>query len=287
MAPLPANLQSALDTYRERVLNFRVTTISHLLSRIEDQASREASSADQSDTETQAAILRTLTKDYLRQHLPSSPSISRACDLLNNRPLLAEHFQLDGVLRGNVDVEKRQAWFTSVHNKLARLREESNRSDSDWPAALTAELQSLMINVPGIMQPGLNYRDHYGTDLFNPGFESISDARVFSPSGDDELTLVWPGWDVAAAVRLAKGESNPSTALALFCRDEYDEENSSEWAWRYGICDEEWCSELFDDIESLLEWFATYGLPTEENVNRERIIVDWGWPKKFQNATFG
>jgi hypothetical protein len=285
MASLPSNLQSALDTYRERVLDSSVATMSHLLARIEDQASKEASSANRSDTETQAAILRTLTKEYLRQDLPSSPSISRARDLLDNRPLLAEHFQLDGVLRGNIDVEKRQAWFTLVHNELANLRDESSRSDLEWPAALPSELQSLITNVCGIMRPGLNYCDYFGADFFIPGFESK--ARVFSPSGDDELTLVWPGWDVAAAVRLAKGDMNPSTTLALFCRDEYDEENSSEWAWRYGICDEEWCSELFDDIESFLDWFATYGVQTEEDVNRQRVVVDWGWPKNFQNAMIG
>lgn len=283
MSSLSPNLQIALDAFRERVLNDNVATLSHLLSRLENQASEEASEANRSDIETQAAILRTLTMTYLPGQLPPSVNISRARDLLevdNNRSLLAEHFHLDSVLTGDIDAEKIQHWFASVQNDLASLLEDSNyRSDLEghnWPTALPSELQNLMTNVRGIIRPGLPYFDHFGTDFFVSGFDNQSSEKVFSPSGHDELTLVWPGWDVAAAVRLAKADMNPSTTLVLFCRD--GNEDSSKWAWRYGICDEEWCSELFNDIGTFLNWYATYGVPTEEDIARERITVDWGWP---------
>lgn len=286
MSLLSPNLQTAVDAFRERVLNDNVATLSHLLSRLESQALEEASKTNRSDIETQAAVLRTLTMTYLRGDLPSSIGISRARDLLevDNRPLLAEHFHLDGVLTGNIDVEEIQHWFASVRNELASLREQSDRSDLEghWPVALPSELQSLMTNIRGIMRPGLHYYNHFGTDFFVSGFGCGSKASdsVFNPTGQDELTLVRPGWNVVAAVRLAKGDMNPSTMLVLYCRDDYDD--SSKWAWRYGVCDEEWCSELFDDIGTFLNWYATYGVTTEEDITRELITVDWGWPRSFR-----
>lgn len=126
MSSLPPNLRIALDAYRERVLDQNVAIISTVISKLEDRASLQNS---RPDTEIREAVLRTLTRTLLDLDLPSSSNISRARGLLepNNRALLANNFELDSVLRGNIDLEKRQNWLAVVGTELAWLREESNR----------------------------------------------------------------------------------------------------------------------------------------------------------------
>lgn len=292
MSSLPANLQSALDAYREQVLNSNVATLSYLISNLETTAFK----ANRSDAETQAAILRTLTEGtppncyYLRFDLPTTTSISRARDLLKveHRPLLADHFWLDGVSRGDIDVDKRHNWLALIRDALADLREQSGRSEGQWPDALPSELQRLVINVDGIMPPGLIQDpcipDFYRSDIEMES-ESNSRDRVFIPNGHDELFLIYETWDVAVAVRLANADQ-PATTLALFCKCNYDE-TRSHCAWRYVIVDEEWSSEVFDDIASFLTWFATYGVQLEEEAQRERPSIDWDEPPRLQDLMIG
>lgn len=276
-----------MDAYRELVLDQNVAIISTVISELENRASLQNIQFDspQPDTEVQEAVLRTLTKGLLGTDLPLSSSISRARDLLeaDNRALLADHFELDGVSRGNIDFEQRQNWLTAVGTELARLRQESDRGEGQWPEALPSELQSLITNVHGIMRPGLpNDRDYFGTDFFDWHIDLESDAgairkKAFIPSSLDgfPLDIVWPGWDVAATVQLHKAEMRPATTLALFCIDK--QEPTSEWAWRFGICDEQWGSELFDNVTKFLNWFATYGVPTEEDIQRDNDLLEIDW----------
>lgn len=286
MSSLPPNLRTAIDAYRELVLDQNVAIISTVVSKLENQASLQNSRLNppRPNTEVQEAVLQTLTK-LLGTDLPSSSSISRARDLLeaDNRALLANHFELDGVSRGNIDLEKRQNWLATVGTELGRLREESDRSEGQWPEALPSELQSLITNIHGIMRPGLpNDREYFGTDFFDWHIDLERDEAIrkhaFLPSPSDvypmPMDMVWPGWDVAAAVQLHKAEMRPTTAIALFC---IDEQEPSEWAWRFGICDEAWGSELFDNVEQFLTWFATYGVPTEEDIqgDNDLLMIDW------------
>lgn len=280
MSTLSPSLHRALEEFRQEVLKKNHTTLSLLVGRLEHSASSNL----QPSEDICAAVLETLRDEYFHREMPSALSLEKPCDILNpeNFAILAEHFGLDGTARGDVDAGKREQWLARLRGEMSRLQEQSE-DEAEWPEDLPADLKALILNVRGIWGPGLPYWLARGrTSFFSSqlGLESAQKTRkrVFVPlrnSGGqgDELDIVWEEWDIAVAVKLGQGGMSASAMLAIFCK--FCEEGSKEstWQWRFGVCDEDWSSQLYVGVEEFLAWFAEYEEQTEKDVEEDLVEV--------------
>jgi hypothetical protein len=47
----------------------------------------------------------------------------------------------------------------------------------------------------------------------------------------------------------------------------------NKWKWRYGVHDEDWCSDVYDIVEEFLGFYAHFKEQTEEGVRKDIISL--------------
>jgi hypothetical protein len=254
------SIASALSRYRETVSQHSFFLLRALVE------SMEAQPLPPRFTESVAQTLHMKEfRRYLQGAVPASVQSPR--DLLADdvRAEMIRLGGLDGVSHRPVDVEQRQESFAAVGARIA----EKNVHVAEFPPA---DLEYLCTLVSAITGSGLPYNREAQQFAFVSSVEEqkLQDMleNVTVPIRDEggeaynELTYVWEDWEIAVAFRIGGGPRSWGGSYALYCRNDGNEQ----WKWRYGLHDEEWCSDIYDSVEEFLGFYAHFREQTEEDV---------------------
>ncbi|KAL5583891.1 hypothetical protein FOVSG1_015242 [Fusarium oxysporum f. sp. vasinfectum] len=174
---------------------------------------------------------------------------------------------LDGVSHHPVDLSERREYFTGIQARVA----EKGVQVAEFPPADLEYLCTLVSGVPG---PGLPfYREvnqfAFVSSIQDEDVEGMLDF-VIVPIRDDEggdfnqLTYVWEDWKITIAFKIGGEPRGWGGSYALYCHND----DNVEWKWRYGVHDEDWCSEVYPTVEEFLSFYAHFTEPTEEDLIR-------------------
>lgn len=256
-------IATALHQYRETVSQHSLFLLRILV---------EGMEAEPLPPGVSASVAQTLRIEEFRQHhLPGAvpESVKSPRDLLNDdvRAELVRRARLDGVAHRPVNLKLREEYFAFIRTRIA----EKNVEAAEFPPA---DLEYLCTLVSGITGPGLP--KHHDAQQFD-FISSIEDEElkymienVAVPIRDDggerynALTYVWEDWEIAIAFKIGAGPRGWGGSFALYCRNEDNEQ----WKWRYGVHDEDWCSDIYDSVEEFLGFYAHFREQTEESVRK-------------------
>lgn len=180
---------------------------------------------------------------------------------------------MDGVSHGPVDLQRRADYFAAIRTRIAHFQV----GISNFPPA---DLEYLCTLVDGVTVPGLPlYCELHQFDFLSPLGNGTLKERVTAivpsqPNDNDdiednggvaegdELKYMWEEWDIAFASDVRVGPRAWGGAWALHCR--LDE--SEPLKWRYGLHDEEWYSDVYDNVKYSLESRANNGTQKEADL---------------------
>ncbi|OIW32847.1 hypothetical protein CONLIGDRAFT_695032 [Coniochaeta ligniaria NRRL 30616] len=226
------------------------------------------------DDERRASIEAALRRyrETVTQHSVSLLHTLSPRDLLDDdvRDKVIRRTGMDGLGgRPEVNLKGREEYFAAIRTRIAEL----NVEVAEFPPADLAYLCTL---TDGITGPGLPYeRVSRQIEFLSPfeegGFgNSVGVPVRYDEDGDeelsekyDELTWIWTDWEVAVAFQFG-GAPFTGGSLALYCR-----KDGKEWKWRYGIYDDDWCSDAYDSVEEFLDYYAHFREQTEEEVRKD------------------
>ncbi|KAL5617633.1 hypothetical protein FOBRF1_006381 [Fusarium oxysporum] len=77
-----------------------------------------------------------------------------------------------------------------------------------------------------------------------------------------QLTWLWEEWEIAIAFKIGGGPRGWGGSYALYYKNEYREQ----WKWRYGVHDEEWYSDVCENVEGLFGFYAHFNEQPEEEL---------------------
>lgn len=78
----------------------------------------------------------------------------------------------------------------------------------------------------------------------------------------NQLTWLWEEWEIAIAFRIGGGPRSWGGSYALYCKNK----DREQWKWRYGVHDEEWYSDVHENVEGLFGFYAHFNEQTEEEL---------------------
>ncbi|KAG5771237.1 hypothetical protein H9Q72_002145 [Fusarium xylarioides] len=78
----------------------------------------------------------------------------------------------------------------------------------------------------------------------------------------NQLTWLWEDWEIAIAFKMGGGPCGWGGSFALYSRGEEKKERK----WRYGVHDEEWYSDVYDNVEGFLGFYAHFNEQTEDDL---------------------
>lgn len=171
--------------------------------------------------------------------------------------------------RPEVNLKGREEYFAAIRTRIVELKVEVAEF-------LPADLAYLCTLTDGITGPGLPYeRVSQQIESLSPFEEGVFRNSVGVPvrygeDGDEELwekyaelTWIWTDWEVAVAFQFGRAPFTGGS-FALYCRKE-----GKEWKWRYGIYDDDWCSDAYDSVEEFLDYYPHFREQTEEDVRKD------------------
>jgi hypothetical protein len=257
-------ISNALDRYKQTVLERNLKILRFLVEAMEAQPDPPKWPQDLA----QQQRLDAFRKFYLMGSLPEPATTAH--DLLSEhvRENLVSMCELDGVNHSPSNFQQRTEWF----NKLQEIIAEKNLEAEEFPPA---ELKYLCTLVDTIHGPGLPYhRERQQFDFVSSLDQEVPEttaSRVVVPirEGEEEefsaLMGIWEDWQIAVGVRIGDGPREWGGSYALYCRND----SNDQWQWRYGVHDEDWRSDLYDSVESFLDYYAHHNEQTEENTRQD------------------
>jgi hypothetical protein len=178
------------------------------------------------------------------------------------RPLLITKCDLDGVNHITNDLDRRERWFETIRKCISEL----GVNTAPFPPQ---ELQYVSGVVSGVCGPGLHYwqvRRQFALLDMLLGDEQLllTKGRVLTPTEESNLSGIWDEWEIVVAVRIGGGPRSWGGSYALYCRNA----SHKVWKWRYGVHDGDWRSDIYDNLEAYLDYYARFKEPTEEQVKK-------------------
>ncbi|EXA54674.1 hypothetical protein FOVG_02085 [Fusarium oxysporum f. sp. pisi HDV247] len=88
---------------------------------------------------------------------------------------------------------------------------------------------------------------------------------VRNDTGDGEhnqLTWLWEEWEIAIAFKIGGGPRGWGGSYALYCKSG----DKEQWKWRYGVYDKEGYSDVYENVEGFLGFYAHINEQTEEEL---------------------
>lgn len=261
--PRRTSIAAALQTYRDAVLGRNLTTL-----RILVQGLAKSYEKGFLEKDARAFRLEAFTDYYLQAALPES--VTEVDDLLCDsvrEEMVSTHW-LDGVDHSPVNRGLRTAWFANVQARVAARDDDAAVRVAPFPPP---DLEYLCTIASGITGPGLFYhqlrRQITFIDAIGPGNVNVDEEAVLTKA-DPDLEWVWDEWDIAVACRLGQGPGpeHDGLSLALYCRQD---DEAPEWGWRYGLCRDDWCSDIYDTVEQFLDFYAHFREQTEEQAEND------------------
>jgi hypothetical protein len=257
------NIATALHQYRETVSQHNFLLLRILVEAMEDDPVPPKVSASVADT----LHVRELGR-YLRIDVPEAVKTPR--DLLNDdvRAELIRRGRLDGVSHRPVNSKQREEYFAAVQTRIA----EKDVEVAEFPPV---DLEYLCTLVDGITGPGLSYQREAQQIAFLSLIEDgllkymVEDVTVpireDEREGHNELSGLWEDWEIAIALKIGGGPFSWCGSYVLCCRNK----DNKQWKWRYGVHDEDWCSDVYDSVEEFLGFYAHFREETEEQARKD------------------
>ncbi|KAF4943842.1 hypothetical protein FGADI_13122 [Fusarium gaditjirri] len=248
-------IATALRRYRETVLQHNLFLLRTLVEKV------EAEPIPPNCTEPAAQSLR---MQAIQELIEVPESIEAPREILDESviPSLISSASLEGVDDDPVDPSLRREYFTGIKASIA----ERGVEVTEFPPS---DLEYLCTLVSGITGPGLPFhRETSQLDFITPlrpGKMKAMIQAVGVPAGSDaeghhnQLTGLWEDWEIAIVFKIGGGPRGWGGSYALYSRNEDNEQ----WKWRYGVHDEEWCSDVYDNVEEFLGFYAHFNEQTE------------------------
>ncbi|KAI1018503.1 hypothetical protein LB503_005585 [Fusarium chuoi] len=253
------NIEAALRRYCETVLQHNIFLLRTLVEKV------EAEPTPPNCTEPMAQSLR---MQAIQELIEVPESIETPRDILNESVIssLILSASLEGVDDDPADPSLRREYFAGIKASIADRGVEV----AEFPPS---DLEYLCTLVSGITGPGLPFhREARQFDFITPlrpgKMEAMIQAvgvpfRSDAAQGErNQLTGLWEDWEIATVFKVGGGPRGWGGSFALYCRSEY----KKEWKWRYGVHDEEWYSDVYEDVEEFLGFYAHFNEQTEEDL---------------------
>ncbi|KAF4943412.1 hypothetical protein FGADI_13439 [Fusarium gaditjirri] len=257
-----SRIENALLRYRKTVLDHNLSLLRIL---VEDVEAQPAPTGYRDSAE------QFLRLEAIKGHVVVPDSVKLTSEILDERFRNALIFEgcLDGVSHGLVDLAGRREYFAGVQASIARKGVEV----AEFPPA---DLEFLCSLVRGVTGPGLSFhrevsQSHFITPLeFEEMEEMVKSVciPIRDETGEEEynsLTSTWENWEVAVAFKIGSGPRSWGGTYALYCRNE----DHKQWKWRYGVHDEEWYSDVYENVEHYLEFYTHFREQTEEELRED------------------
>ncbi|KAF5577583.1 hypothetical protein FPCIR_12027 [Fusarium pseudocircinatum] len=250
---------AALRRYRETVLEHNLFLLRTLVEKVEAQPT------PLNCTEPAAQSLR---MQAIQELIGVPESIEAPRDVLDDSAIssLISSASLEGVNDGSVDLSLRQEYFAGVQASI----EERGVEIAEFPPS---DFKYLCTLISGITGPGLPFqRETCQFDFITPlrpgKMKAMMEAVYVSARNDtgegehNQLTWLWEDWEIAVAFKIGGGPRGWGGSYALYCRNE----GKKQWKWRYGVHDEEWYSDVYDNVEEFLGFYAHFNEQTEDDL---------------------
>ncbi|KAF5604787.1 hypothetical protein FPANT_1380 [Fusarium pseudoanthophilum] len=236
-------IAAALRRYRETVLQHNLFLLRTLVEKV------EAEPIPPNCTEPAAQSLR---MQAIQELIEVPESIEAPREILDEIviPSLISSASLEGVDNDPVNPSLRREYFNGIKASIAERGVE------------VAEFPPLGLRVP------LETSQFDFITPLRPGKMKAMIQAVGVPAGSDaagdhnQLTGLWEDWEIAIVFKIGGGPRGWGGSYALYSRNEENEQ----WKWRYGVHDEEWCSDVYDNVEGFLGFYAHFNEQTEEGL---------------------
>ncbi|KAH7409725.1 hypothetical protein BKA64DRAFT_665687 [Cadophora sp. MPI-SDFR-AT-0126] len=257
-----AGIQNALQKYRDAVSQHNSTLLQSLVNMMEE----EDLPPKVSEKIANQLHVRELAR-YLQCTIPDSVKSPR--DILEEslQVELTRLCNLDGVSSRPINADLRREYFDGIKACIA----EKNVEVTQFPPA---DLEHLCTLVSGVTGPGIpNERKAqqiaFVSVIENEDLEDMINS-VHVPSRrdaggeDDPWMELWPEWEIAVAFQIGGGPHEWCGSYALYCRNG----DQGQWGWRYGLHDNDWCSDVYGSVEDFLAFYSHYRETSEEWVRK-------------------
>lgn len=255
-------IENALRRYRETVLQHNLFLLRTLVESVEAQPA---------PPKCQESLAQRLRMRAIQQLIVVPASITSPRDVLDDDVVssLIPSALLDGIYCDPVDLSKRREYFAGVKASIAKKRVEV----AEFPPS---DLEYLCTLVSGITGPGLPFHREvrqfdFITPLKDHRMQDMMEAVCVPIRNDgeteevNELTWLWEEWEIAIAFKIGAGSRSWGGSYALYCRNEGHER----WKWRYGVHDEDWYSDVYENVDEFLEFYAHFNEQTAEQLKRD------------------
>ncbi|KAM0080583.1 hypothetical protein ACKRZS_007243 [Fusarium odoratissimum] len=252
-------IAAALRQYREMVLQHNVFLLRTLVEKVEAQPA---------PPNCPDSVAQELRMQAINELIEVPESIKLPRDVLDEGviSLLISSASLEGVDDDPVDPSRRREYFAGLKAKI----EERGVEVAEFPPS---DLEYLCTLVSGITGPGLPFhREASQFDFITPlRSEKMKDMMeavgvpVRNDAGEgkhNQLTWLWEEWEIATAFKIGGGPRGWGGSYALYCKNE----GRDQWKWRYGVHDEEWYSDVYENVEGFLGFYTHFNEQTEEEL---------------------
>ncbi|KAG5790726.1 hypothetical protein H9Q69_010220 [Fusarium xylarioides] len=251
-------IEAALRQYRETVLQHNLFLLRILVEKVE---------AEPTPPNCTEQVAQSLRMQAIQELIEVPESIGAPRDVLDEGVIssLIRSASLEGVDDDPVDPSLRREYFAGIKAGII----ERGVEVAEFPPS---DLEYLCTLVSGITGPVLPF--HRETSQFDfitplrPGKMKAMIQAVGVPVRSDaegehnQLTGLWEDWEIAIVFKIGGGPRGWGGSFALYCSSEEKEE----WKWRYGVHDEEWYSNVYDNVEEFLDFYAHFNEQTEDDL---------------------
>ena len=77
----------------------------------------------------------------------------------------------------------------------------------------------------------------------------------------NQLTWLWEEQEIAIAFKIGGGPCGWGGSYALYCKN-----GREQWKQRYGVHDEEWYSDVYENVEGFFGFYVHFNKQTEEEL---------------------
>ncbi|KAK0124753.1 hypothetical protein ONS96_008635 [Cadophora gregata f. sp. sojae] len=257
-----ASIQNALQKYRDTVSQHNFSLLSTLVTLMEE----EPLPPKVSEKVANQLHVRELAR-YLQCTIPESVKSPREILDEDLRVELTSLCNLDGASSRPVNRDLRREYFDGIRARIAE-------KDVDVAEFPPKDLEYVCTLVSGIIGPGIpNHRKAqqiaFVSVIENESLDDMIKSVHVPSRGDDggepdPWTELWPEWEITVAFQVGGGPHEWCGSYALYCQGGGKEQ----WGWRYGLHDNDWCSDLYDTVEEFLAFYSHYEETTEEWVKK-------------------
>ncbi|KAF5621668.1 hypothetical protein F25303_12231 [Fusarium sp. NRRL 25303] len=244
-------IENALLRYRKTVLEQNISLLRILVEEVEAQPA---------PTGYRDSTAQHLRVEAIREQVVVPDSIKSTNEILDERfrDALISEGCLDGVAHGSIDLAGRREYFAGVQANIVRKGVEVSESPPPpqiWRLPFHREVSQFHFVTPlefEEMEEMMKFvcvpiRDETGKEVYN------------------SLTSIWEDWEIAIAFKIGSGPRSWGGTYALYCRNDDHEQ----WKWRYGVHDEEWYSDVYENVEDYLEFYTHFREQTEEELRED------------------